>query len=613
MSTEAGEGNPLMSRRRVPLVLTLMGFIGLMACAANPPVRENAQKRARKQVGLGEYLTGERTLAEAESLYAVGSGQQEGEDWVAAEESYSAALQALAELTSAESYPSQATRYDQLVQNLAREYPTVLSHLDQLPQEGSLALLLMKLGELRADGVLMESQDSTASLELETGVPYDVPIDWNEKVEDSIRYFQVENRQAFARWLNRSGSYLALMQDILEQYGLPKDLIYLALIESGFNAQAYSWAHASGPWQFISSTGKRYGLTYDWWLDERRDPVKSTHAAAKYLQSLYDEFGDWRLALAAYNCGEVRVRQAIVSAGSRDFWKLRLPRQTMNYVPLFMAATIIAKSPDRYGFTVEHEPPLRYDEVTIDACTDLNVVARCCGRTVEEIRDLNPELRRWCTPPNEKAYRLKIPCGTQETFQANYALVPESEKVSWQRHKIQRGETLSKIARRYGTSVRAITEANSLRSSHRIIAGKYLLIPIGPYSRSSASSMSASARAADSGEKLIYTVKKGDVLSRIAASFGVGLSQLRRWNNLRSGAYIYPGDKLTVYLAPGGSASVPVAENYSELIYTVKRGDTLWDIAQDFGISLAELIRDNDLRDPSRIRPGSKLKIKRLN
>jgi len=442
-----------------------------------------------------------------------------------------------------------------------------------------------------------------------------VPIDWNEKVESSVRYFQVENREAFARWLNRSGCYMELMQGILQQYGLPEDLIYLALIESGFNPQAYSWAHASGPWQFISSTGKLYGLTYDWWLDERRDPVKSTHAAAKYLKNLYDEFGDWRLAMAAYNCGEVRVRKAITSAGSRDFWKLVLPRQTRNYVPLFMAATIIAKSPEQYGFTVQPEPPLSYDEVTIDDCTDLKVVARCCHSTVDEIQALNPELRRWCTPPNHQAYGLKIPSGTRKTFLANYALVPESDKVSWQRHKIQRGETLSKIAQRYGTSVRAISEANSLRSSHRIIAGKYLLIPVGPYGGSapSISTASSSARIADSGDKLIYTVKKGDALSRIAASFGIGLSQLRRWNNLRSGAYIYPGDKLTIYLSSGEAASVPSAETYTELMYTVKRGDTLWDIAQDFGVSLAELIQENGLRDPSRIRPGSKLRIKRLN
>ncbi len=603
-------------KRNVPIILmTVLGVAMLMACAANPPVQKEIQKKITKQPEMGDYLTGEKALAEAESLFAIGSAEQEKDNWTGAEELYSASLQVLAELTTADDYPSQAERYDRLVQDLAREYPEVLSHLEQLPQEGSLALLFMKLGELRADGFLSETPDSVVSLEMEQDVSYGVPIDWNEKVESSVRYFQVENREAFARWLNRSGCYMELMQGILQQYGLPEDLIYLALIESGFNPQAYSWAHASGPWQFISGTGKLYGLTYDWWLDERRDPVKSTHAAAKYLKNLYDEFGDWRLAMAAYNCGEVRVRKAITSAGSRDFWKLVLPSQTRNYVPLFMAATIIAKSPEQYGFTVQPEPPLSYDEVTIDDCTDLKVVARCCHSTVDEIQALNPELRRWCTPPNHQAYGLKIPSGTRKTFLANYALVPESDKVSWQRHKIQRGETLSKIAQRYGTSVRAISEANSLRSSHRIIAGKYLLIPVGPYGGSapSISTASSSARIADSGDKLIYTVKKGDALSRIAASFGIGLSQLRRWNNLRSGAYIYPGDKLTIYLSSGEAASVPSAETYTELMYTVKRGDTLWDIAQDFGVSLAELIQENGLRDPSRIRPGSKLRIKRLN
>ncbi len=595
------------------LLLVMLGIIVLAACAADPPAHKaHTQTKAPsvKKVPLGEYLTGEQSLAQAESLYAAGIQQQEMENWLEAEANYSSALEVLADLTSAENYPSQARRYDSLVENLAQRYPEVLEHLDQLPQGGSFALLLMKLGEMRADGLLSDTTESDTGLELEEDVPYDVPIDWNDKVEKSIRYFQVDNRKAFARWLDRSGRYREMMQGILRQYGLPEDLIYLALIESGFNPQAYSWAHASGPWQFISSTGKLYGLTYDWWLDERCDPVKSTHAAAKYLRTLYDEFGDWRLALAGYNCGEVRVRRAIASAGTRDFWKLQLPRQTRNYVPLFMAATIIAKSPEQYGFTVQPEPPLSYDEVKINDCTDLKVVARCCHSSVDEIKALNPELRRWCTPPNHKGYGLKIPSGTRDTFLANYALVPESEKVSWQRHKIQRGETLSKIARSYGTSVRAITDANSLRSSHRIVAGKYLLIPIGPYD---GSSVSSSAGGEVSGEKLIYTVRKGDALSRIAASFGVGLSQLRRWNNLRSGAYIYPGDKLTIYLSSGGSTPVSTGENFTELVYTVKQGDTLWDIAQDFGVSLAALIQDNGLRDPSRIKPGSKLKIKRLN
>ena len=604
-----------MSRRCYCTLAAMMTIIVLAGCAADPPVSKRTRPQPRETVPLGEYLTGEQALARAESLYTAGVRQQEAEKWTAAEDDYSRALQLLAKLTSAENYPSQAERYDRLVQNLAQRYPAVLSHLDQMPRDGSLALLLMKLGELRADGLLSDTTESEIELSLEEDVPYDVPIDRNEKVENSVRYFQVENRKAFARWLNRCGRYRGMILGILRQYGLPEDLLYLPLIESGYNPQAYSWAHASGPWQFISSTGKLYGLTYDWWLDERRDPVKSTHAAAKYLKTLYEEFGDWRLALAAYNCGEARVRRAIASAGTRDFWQLQLPRQTRNYVPLFMAATIMAKSPERYGFTVEPEPPLSYDEVTIDGCTDLKVAARCCHSTVDEIKALNPELRRWCTPPNDKAYVLKIPSGTRDSFVANYALVPESEKVSWQRHKIQRGETLSKIARRYGTSVQAISEANSLRSSHRIITGKYLLIPVGPYDGSSATPVvaSSSSRGDISGGKLIYTVKKGDALSRIAASFGIGLSQLRRWNNLRSGAYIYPGDKLTIYLSSGGSASVASGDDFTELIYTVKRGDTLWDIAQDFGVSLAVLIQDNGLSNPSRLKPGSKLKIKRLN
>jgi membrane-bound lytic murein transglycosylase D len=388
----------------------------------------------------------------------------------------------------------------------------------------------------------------------------------------------------------------------------------MALIESGFNPNAYSWAHAAGPWQFISSTGRLYGLDRDWWVDERRDPVKSTRAAARHLVDLYEEFHSWPLVLAAYNCGARRVKRAMQSAKTSDFWKLKLPRQTRNYVPLFMAATVIAKSPEAYGFSIEYESPLEYDQVDITDCTDLRVAARCCGSTSDEIKNLNPELRRWCTPPNSSAYRLKIPKGTKARFQQKYALIPASEKISWQRHKIRKGETLSVIARYYGTSISAIKEANSLRSSHRIIAGKHLLIPIAasgsPAKTTAISTSSVDSKTETTGGKLVYKVRRGDNLSRIARNFGISLSQLCRWNNLRTGKYIYPGDRLTVYLPTEVEGSSESPEVYTELIYTVRRGDTLWDIANDFGVSLAALARDNGLKNPSRIWPGRKLKIK---
>ncbi|MCK4272503.1 LysM peptidoglycan-binding domain-containing protein [bacterium] len=590
-------------------LLLFLGMWLLMACSANPPHQESLMLHALTPEMEERGLSPESALAEAESLYAAGSRASNLSDWTSAQLFFSETLQIISTLDlDEEEFPVLSDHYDKLLLSLSEEYPQVLSHFEELPMEGSLALLLMRLGEIRGDSLDQIAQDST--MVSGDDVTYDVTIHWNAQVEKKMSFFQNESRNVFSTWLNRSGLYLDMMQRILREYGLPEDLVYIALIESGFNPNAYSWAHASGPWQFISSTGKLYGLKKDWWLDERRDPVKSTHAAAKYLKNLYAEFGDWPLAMAGYNCGEARVRKEIRKAGTRNFWSLKLPRQTRNYVPLFMAATVIAKSPEKYGFFVQYEEPEQYDLVKIDECTDLKVAARCCGSTYDKIKALNPELRRWCTPPNCSSYMLKIPRGTQAKFKRSYVLVPASEKVTWERHRIRRGETLSGIAYRYGTSVSAIKEANSLRSSHRIVAGKYLLIPSSPFGNSAWSSSLPASEGDSSGRELIYTVKKGDTLGRIAASFGVSLSRILRWNDLRSGKYIYPGDKLTVYLSTDVGSTKGSPEDYTELVYTVKRGDTLWGIANDFGVNLSQLVRENQLKDPSCIRPGNKLKIK---
>lgn len=607
----------LMSQFRQGLFfLLLLGAGFLLACSANPPHRELRTAHVPSPMLEKEDLSVELTLAQAESLCVAGSRANEAEDWSLAQQLFAQTLSILSTLDIGEEQSKVlAERFDQLLLSLSVEYPKALSHLEELPDESTLAMLLMRLGELRSDSLYVEIPESTMAQEAkEDSVTYDVPIHWNAQVEESIRFFQTESQHVFSTWLSRSGRYIAMMRRIFREYGLPEDLVYMALIESGFNPDAYSWAHAAGPWQFISSTAKLYGLKRDWWLDERRDPEKSTRAAARYLQDLYEEFYSWPLALAAYNCGEKRVEKAIKRAKTTNFWQLNLPRQTRNYIPLFMAATIIAKSPETYGFSVEYEKPLEYDLVEIEECTDLRVAARCCGVTYDQVKLLNPELRRWCTPPNCSSYRLKIPRGSQATFLKNYALVPTSEKITWERHRIKRGETLSGIARRYGTSVSAIKEANSLRSSHRIIAGKYLLIPLSPFGSSTEGMVIPSplawSESDEQSKKLIYTVKKGDALSRIARNFGVSLTQLRRWNDLRSGQYIYPGDKLAIYLPTDIGGSAGSSESYTELIYTVKRGDTLWDIANDFGVNLAELVRENNLKDPSRIWPGKKLKVK---
>lgn len=312
---------------------------------------------------------------------------------------------------------------------------------------------------------------------------FDIPIVVNSKVEQFIQYFQTTARKAFSNWLSRSEKYIAMMRNLLKENGLPEDLVYLALIESGFNPYAYSKSKASGPWQFIYPTGKRYGLRADWWIDERRDPEKSTIAAAKYLKDLFELFDCWYLAAAGYNAGEAKIARAMKRYRTEDFWELTkyhyLKRETKDYVPQMIAATLIAKDPGAYGFiSIVYEEPLHYDKVKVPEVTDLSLIAQACGVTVEEIKALNPELSRWCTPPNFPDYEIKIPFGKKDLFLKNFELLCPGEKFLFKTHKVKKGETLSKIAQLYRIDLAPILEINRLNKKSHLAEGMSLLIPL---------------------------------------------------------------------------------------------------------------------------------------
>jgi membrane-bound lytic murein transglycosylase D len=312
---------------------------------------------------------------------------------------------------------------------------------------------------------------------------FDIPIVINRKVEQCIHYFQTKIREKFVTWLGRSEKYIPFMKNVLKEHGLPEDLVYLALIESGYNPYAYSRAKAVGVWQFISLTGKRYGLRVDWWVDERRDPEKSTIAAAKYLKDLYDMFDCWYLAAAGYNAGEYKIIKAMKRYRTEDFWKLTqyryLKRETKDYVPLMIAAALVAKDPEKYGFTdVEYEEPLRYEKVKVPALTDLALIAKACEISFEEIKDLNPEIQRRVTPPNESEYEIKIPFGKKELFLENFEILQPLEKFEFKTHLVKKGETLKGIARYYRVDLEPLLEINHMNRTSRISKGVTLLIPL---------------------------------------------------------------------------------------------------------------------------------------
>jgi membrane-bound lytic murein transglycosylase D len=316
---------------------------------------------------------------------------------------------------------------------------------------------------------------------------------FNKAVEQHLHYYSKKSKKEFLIRLNRAGRYLEIMAEIFREKNLPEELVFLPLIESGFKLNAYSPKRAAGPWQFIPGTARKYGLKINWWVDERRDPIKSTIAAAEYLSDLYEMFDSWNLALAAYNAGEGKIRRAVSRTKSYDFWKLRktrhIKRETKNYVPSYIAATAIALDPESFGFEdVTYHDPLKFDEVVIDAPMDLEVVAKFTGVSVKEIKGLNPELRRWFTPPNVSSYTLKIPEGTKEIFLTNLENAGEDEILYVEFYTIRKGDTVGRISRRFGVPTQAIIDLNFLNRRALIVTGKTILIPTSGKGKSSSSS-----------------------------------------------------------------------------------------------------------------------------
>ncbi|MDT8436613.1 MAG: LysM peptidoglycan-binding domain-containing protein [Gemmatimonadota bacterium] len=376
---------------------------------------------------------------------------------------------------------------------------------------------------------------------------FEIPLETNDAVDRWIEFFTTGNgRSRFHVYLERAGAYEEMIRRRLREAELPEDLLYLAMIESGMNPNAYSRAHAVGMWQFIRGTARRYDLRIDGWVDERRDPFAATDAAIAHLGDLYDEFGSWYLAAAAYNAGAGRVSRGIRSTGSTDFWDLAdarvLRSETRNYVPKLIAAALIAKNPERYGFTdVRPQPPLAYDVVTVPDATSFDVLAEAAGTTEDEIRRLNPHFTRRVTPPKEAA-EVRVPGGAAERFVVAYAAIPPSERVTWLEHVVTRGQTLSHISSRYGVSVAAIRDANGNVQPRRLQIGQTLIIP-----RSGGRPIrTASAPAGPRPDgPLTVTVRRGDTLWAIARRHGVSTGDLMALNQLRS-SVIRPGDRLTV-------------------------------------------------------------------
>lgn len=501
-------------------------------------------------------------------------------------------------------------------------------------------------------------QDEASSEDVETNIekPYkssygEISLDYNEYVEKWIRYFQGRGRPHMEVYLSRSTRYLPMMKNVLRENGLPEDLVYIALIESGFSPKAHSRANAVGYWQFIRGTGKRFGLKLDTFTDERRDPVLSTRAAAEYFKALYSLFGSWHLAMASYNVGEMRVKRAVTKHYTRDFWALlkkrrALPAETRNYVPKFIAAAMIAKDPKKYGFTnIEYADPLSYDTVTLKSPISFQKLANNLSVDVDELRLLNPKFRTDYVPlHSSKETVLRIPVGRATDALAALSMSVTSQpkiiQAEYYYYRVRRGDNLSTIAKRHRTTVSTLRRLNNLSNRTLLSIGRRLRVPdnggdgikvVTEEDIRSPSSASGAVPAVQMRDVEYHVVRRGENLSVIARRYGLSVQEILQLNNLSARGMIFKGQRLRVRPEPMPK-STRRAKNKSRTQamqrelrthmaassskksskvrrHTVRRGETLYGVSKKYGLSLSQLAKANDVKISHRVMAGERLVI----
>jgi membrane-bound lytic murein transglycosylase D len=447
----------------------------------------------------------------------------------------------------------------------------------------------------------------------------DLPLMMTDPVAGYISYFSTRGRGTLERALARSGRYDEMIRRVLKEEGVPQDLIYLAQAESGFHPLALSRAGARGMWQFMASRATGYGLERDWWVDERQDPEKSTRAAAHHLKDLYTEFGDWYLAMAAYNSGPGTVQSAVKRTGYADYWQLYkrnvLPKETRNYVPIILAVTIMAKNPEQYGLDkVVTEKPVPYDAVKIDYPVDLRLVAECVDTSASTMQDLNPSLLR-LTTPKDREFELHLPAGTKDRYLTSITAIPPDMRVWWRYHKVGPTDTLSSVARAYHTTPQAIVQVNNLDGDEHLQAESELIIPVAP-GKHAADEMASYSRRATT-----YKVRKGDTVETVADNFAVPPSMVRRWNHLKGDSvrgrkilYIHlpvapdaADGRQTVASKSKSRKRLQADASTGVVHYKVQPGETLYSIAKSHNVTVDDLKENN--RNLANLRPGMVLVI----
>jgi membrane-bound lytic murein transglycosylase D len=603
-----------------------------------------------------------KNLANIYRMHVLSLDAQLNSDLVSAEKYIIDGLTSIQNLL--EEYPEAQSnrRLAELYRTVMIEYQSFYGISEPIREnEGDIFAVLSEMFNLEDD--VFESDYFVIPENISTKKKTEVPLIINQQVQNQIAYLAYRRPEIMSRWLERSAVYFPMMREIFREEGVPEELIHLSMVESGLVPIARSHARAVGLWQFIQATGASYGLEVNWWIDERRDPEKSTRAAARHLRDLYQYWNDWHLALANYNVSPRRMRSSIQLAGGvRDYWAIfpYLPRETRGYVPIYIAATLIAMNPEDFGFNPKFDAePYRYEVVPIQGSVDLNVLAQAAGITTADLRNLNPELLRWATPPGREPYPLKIPLGSKESFLEAYQQIPESARRELLVHTVSRGESLGVIANRYSVTVRDIFAANE-RLTTTIHPGQEIVIPVpqgsnvaisannpsrartaatGSATRSTTTTATSSASTPPNSARVVYTVKSGDTMGHIAEWFATPAWSIRGWNNTTNNIRV--GQRLTIFVPAsrqaeferinsmnlnqkqamlrerrtGGSSSSPnvaattSTTTSSQQTYTVRPNDNLWEIARRHNTTVDNLKQLNNLRT-DRLNVGQVLRIR---
>jgi len=519
----------------------------------------------------------------------------------------------------ADSGTAGASRRDILLENARKYYTDLLSRLEVLPEDAAPDALLFELtasdssvgsdsidGKELLDSVVVLSMTDSKKIKFNQLPP--VPMVLNRDVQNSLSFFQGRGRKVVQKWFDRSATVIPELMPFIRQEGLPDEIIYLSMIESGFNYHAKSYAKAVGPWQFIKGTGKRYGLKINDWYDERRDPELSTRAAAAYLRDLYNMFGDWYLAMASYNCGEGKVAKHVRKYGD-NYWLLdRLPKQTRGYVPAYIAARMIAESPEIYGFWMpKRMKPEPTDIIYISACVELKKLAEFAGIDFETFQRLNPALLRSTTPPRGDSTLIRLPAGTIASgFWDRFADIPVAKKTDLMTHRVKRGESLGRIAANYGVPIDVIAEypENQIGKRYFIHEGQTLYIPSSLEAPSPKRRTTPVETADVSG---IHTVKTGETLVGIAKNNRIPLERLAAINGLTTLSTIFPGQSLKLEGVP--PTEIAGNRESSGRRHVVNSGDTLWAIARQYGVTVDGIRKVNGLKNRAVLKPGQTLSI----